>query len=361
MNYTVKEVAKKLKVSEGCVYDLVKKGELNKVPCLGRIVRIPGEELKKIHAKPNKEYFSYNPEKVEIIETSLGKIRKIKYKDFYVITDIVKAIGISDSYTITRAVDKKFTLKLTIQEAREYGFFANQFGILLIHKDGIKEYSTKSRDKEKVDKFIQELKIDANEQIKFENKTSFEEQITEQSKATEINQSNIQIFENSEFGQVRTILEDKKPWFIGREIAELLGYADTKSAISDHVDLEDRTILQKGQIATLEIPNRGLTIINESGLYSLILSSKLPTAKKFKRWVTSEVLPQIRKTGGYIQTGREKEFTDNYFSNFSEEIRKQMLNELSNKNAELFIEKEKIDSKLSSNIEIMNRIEESFN
>ena len=109
----------------------------------------------------------------------------------------------------------------------------------------------------------------------------------------------LQIFKNDEFGQVRGILINDEPYFIGKEVATVLGYIDTKSAISDHVDKEDRTIIQKGQIATLEIPNRGLTIINESGLYSLILSSKLPNAKKFKRWVTSEVLPSIRKYGMY--------------------------------------------------------------
>lgn len=115
----------------------------------------------------------------------------------------------------------------------------------------------------------------------------------------------VQIFQNKKFGEVRGILINNEPYFIGKEIATVLGYVDTKSAIADHVDKEDRTIIQKGQIATLEIPNRGLTIINESGLYSLILSSKLPKAKQFKRWVTSEVLPQIRKTGGYIPIEKE--------------------------------------------------------
>lgn len=82
-------------------------------------------------------------------------------------------------------------------------------------------------------------------------------------------------------------------------MATALGYSDTKSALADHVDAEDKQIVQRGQIATLDIPNRGLTIINESGVYSLGLSSKLPGAKRFKRWVTSEVLPSIRKTGSY--------------------------------------------------------------
>lgn len=109
----------------------------------------------------------------------------------------------------------------------------------------------------------------------------------------------MKIFENPEFGKIRTVESDGEPWFVGKDVAEVLGYSDTKSALADHVDEEDKRIVQRGQIATLEIPNRGLTIINESGLYSLVLSSKLPTAKKFKRWITSEVLPAIRKTGAY--------------------------------------------------------------
>lgn len=109
----------------------------------------------------------------------------------------------------------------------------------------------------------------------------------------------LKVFENPDFGQVRTIEIDNEPWFVGKDVAVALGYSDTKSAISDHVDAEDKTLIQRGQIATLEIPNRGMTIINESGLYSLILSSKLPTAKDFKRWITKDVIPSIRKTGGY--------------------------------------------------------------
>lgn len=110
----------------------------------------------------------------------------------------------------------------------------------------------------------------------------------------------LQIFNSSEFGQIRTIERGGEPWFVGRDVAAALGYSDTKSALTDHVDSEDKQIIQRGQIATLDIPNRGLTIINESGLYSLVLSSKLPTAKKFKRWVTNEVIPSIRKHGAYM-------------------------------------------------------------
>lgn len=116
--------------------------------------------------------------------------------------------------------------------------------------------------------------------------------------------------------EVRTIEMNGEPWFVGKDVASVLGYAKTRNAIATHVDDDDKHILQRSEIATVEnnipkyafpvnfvsgeIPNRGLTIINESGLYSLILSSKLPTAKKFKHWVTSEVLPTIRKHGAYM-------------------------------------------------------------
>lgn len=88
---------------------------------------------------------------------------------------------------------------------------------------------------------------------------------------------------------------------MGKDVATALGYVNTKDAIYTHVDSEDKRIIQRSENTTLEIPNRGMTLINESGLYSLILSSKLESAKRFKRWVTSEVLPCIRKTGGYLE------------------------------------------------------------
>ena len=111
----------------------------------------------------------------------------------------------------------------------------------------------------------------------------------------------LKIFENEEFGQIRSIEIDGLPYFVGKDVAEILGYSNPRDALATHVDLEDKKVIQRSENTTLEIPNRGLTIINESGLYSLILSSKLPTVKAFKRWMTSEVLPSIRKTGSYIQ------------------------------------------------------------
>ena len=108
----------------------------------------------------------------------------------------------------------------------------------------------------------------------------------------------IQVFKNDRFGEVRTMVINDEPWFVGKDVASVLGYVFPRRALYNHVDEEDKT--------TVLIQHPGSNyksktmFINESGLYSLILSSKLPQAKEFKRWVTNEVLPQIRKTGGYI-------------------------------------------------------------
>lgn len=107
--------------------------------------------------------------------------------------------------------------------------------------------------------------------------------------------SNIKIFENPEFGKVRTIVIDDEPWFVGKDVAEILGYSQPSVAISKKVDDDDKGISKMKTTGG----EQNTIIVNESGLYSFILSSRLPTAKKFKHWVTSEVLPSIRKTGSY--------------------------------------------------------------
>lgn len=106
----------------------------------------------------------------------------------------------------------------------------------------------------------------------------------------------LKIFKNSEFGQVRTMLINGEPYFVGKDITDNLGYRNGSRDIERHVDAEDRAeaMVHDGS------QHRNMIIINESGLYSLILGSKLPSAKRFKRWVTSEVLPSIRQNGGYI-------------------------------------------------------------
>ena len=108
-------------------------------------------------------------------------------------------------------------------------------------------------------------------------------------------------FNNPEFGEVRTLTIDGEPWFVGKDVAERLGYVDTNKAIAMHVDEEDKL----NDKTSSSLGQRGGWLINESGLYSLILSSKLPNAKAFKRWITSEVIPSIRKHGTYIMNDRK--------------------------------------------------------
>lgn len=107
----------------------------------------------------------------------------------------------------------------------------------------------------------------------------------------------LKIFNNPDFGEVRTLSIDGEPWFVGKDVADILGYTNPRDALAKHVDDEDKNTVA---ICDGTPGNPNTTVINESGLYSLVLSSKLPTAKKFKRWVTSEVLPAIRKHGGYV-------------------------------------------------------------
>lgn len=105
----------------------------------------------------------------------------------------------------------------------------------------------------------------------------------------------LQIFNSEEFGDIRTVTIENEPWFVGKDVAEALGYAEPRSAVSKKIDEADRGV------AEMETPSgkQNMTIINESGLYALIFGSKLESAKRFKHWVTSEVLPAIRKTGAY--------------------------------------------------------------
>lgn len=108
--------------------------------------------------------------------------------------------------------------------------------------------------------------------------------------------NDIQVFNNPEFGEIRTVEINNEPWLVGKDVAEVLGYTDTFGAMKKHVDQDDKLVCQIDSAGQ----KRDATVINESGLYSLVLGSKLPTAKKFKRWVTSEVLPSIRKHGAYM-------------------------------------------------------------
>lgn len=137
--------------------------------------------------------------------------------------------------------------------------------------------------------------------------------------------NDLAIFENPEFGHIRGLKIEGEPWFVGKDVAAALGYSDTAQAIRKHIDDEDKGVVE----STTPGGKQNITIINESGLYSLMLKSKLPGAKKFKRWVTSEVLPSIRKTGAYSMpgAGRDAPVDNAMFERLWAELeRKQKLN-----------------------------------
>ncbi|MGL5649983.1 MAG: BRO family protein [Clostridium sp.] len=106
----------------------------------------------------------------------------------------------------------------------------------------------------------------------------------------------LQVFNNEVFGEIRVLEKDGQPWFVGKDLTEKLGYQNGRDALSKHVDAEDKVVAKCDTLGG----KQSLTIINESGMYSLVISSKLPSAKEFKRWVTNEVLPSIRKHGAYM-------------------------------------------------------------
>lgn len=132
--------------------------------------------------------------------------------------------------------------------------------------------------------------------------------------------NNLTVFNNENFGEVRVVTIENEPWFVGKDVAIALGYTDINHSIVDHVDEDDRVNSKTQGQNDPEFGQRGTWLINESGLYSLIMSSKLPKAKEFKRWVTAEILPSIRKNGGYVNN--EEQFADSFLpSETPDEVR----------------------------------------
>lgn len=125
----------------------------------------------------------------------------------------------------------------------------------------------------------------------------------------------LKVFENEEFGKIRTIMIENEPWFVAKDVAVVLGYKNGRDALAKHVDNEDRGVAKCDTLGGTQ----DLTIINESGVYALVFGSKLESAKRFKHWITHDVLPTIRKTGGYINS--DELFIETYFEGSSEETK----------------------------------------
>lgn len=163
--------------------------------------------------------------------------------------------------------------------------------------------------------------------------------------------SEIQIFNNNEFGEVRTVMIGDKPYFVAKDVALALGYSNPQKAIRDHCKgVNETCIPTKGG-------NQNIKVIPEGDIYRLIIRSKLPSAEKFESWVMDEVLPTIRKTGGFVEDDREEEFVNKYFPSFSEEVKISMIQDLLKTNKELKPKAEYYDKTLQpANLRTMTDI-----
>ncbi|XZM33903.1 BRO family protein [Clostridium perfringens] len=350
--YTVKEAAKKAKVSEGHMYELVKRGDIKKKEGERRI-KISSIELRKLN--PNKEYFSCNKEKVQIIETHLGKVRKIKGRDYYVVSDLVKVLGLKDSYSITRRLDKNEYTKLTTDQANRYGLNYIQKGTMLITYNGILLYSKKSRSKNVIDfeRLFEELRIGDCDQIEFEEAE---------------HKSELQIVNIFEGHKVEIITENGQVLFELYSIGMALGYvkADTKISAQGVPKIYERPFKSRIDkvLVNAEIKpfiHHGEKYLDENQLYDFMLEARTEKCKSFRKWVTNEVLPTIRKTGGYVDN--EEKFTDSYFSNFSIEVKQAIKQELVNRNEKLLTRKKELieeSKKLKKEYDINNKVIEQL-
>lgn len=319
--YTAEEVAKKLKVSRGHVYELVKRGQLKKKEGMGKAVRIPSSELKNANIKKEREYFSYNEELVQVIDTHLGKVRKVKERDEYVVSDLAKVLGLKDSYTITRRADKKQYKKIDVEEAQKLGIFANSFGLLLITYKGIFQYSKKSRSKDMIhfDRLLKELKVNdyKSVEIKEEKETNQLTNMFEGHKVDIIQENGQVLFEIYSTGMALGYARDNGKSMGEHGVHKLYPYKSRIDKVLENADIKPYV-------------HSGQRYLTEEQLYDFMLEARTEKCKSFRKWVTNDVLPTIRKTGGYVDNADK--FTDNYFSNLSLEVRKAIKQELVNRN-----------------------------
>lgn len=343
--YTAEEAAKKLKVSAGHIYELVKRGEIKKKEGMGRIVRIPASELKSEDGELGASGWSkFDENKVTLIHTSYGSVRRVIDKRAFVAGDIAKILNKSSAYIIKKLVQEETFIHLELEDAKFYGLQSTIKGIDLITIQGVKEYLEKailsSNFISKV--FIHEL-LESDKQI------SIDEIVEEK----EIDNNSLRIFEGH---QVEIIMENGQPLFELYSTGIALGQADIKNgkAYPKKARIE-QNIINSGIELILRSGEKYLT---ETQLYDFMLEAKTEKCKAFRKWVTNEVLPTIRKTGGYVDNSEK--FVDNYFSNLSKSTKETILSELENKNKVLMAERVKIDKELLDNVNVIEKIQETL-
>ena len=271
--YTVKEVSKKLRISEGTIYEKIRNGEILKVANLGRVIRIPADEIKKFQNQYF-DNFTYNKELVEVIETSLGKVRRIKSTNEYVARDVANAVGLIRSRNLTEKASLNNVRHLNIEEAKKYEIGNRAKGTNLINCDGVVEYSKRSPFNIDWDKFLKELKP-SNENIQADecSQIEFEEAKTDNSNALS------KIFEGT---PVEIIVDENgEPLFELYSTGMALGYITN----ADDKQYPHKTRIEKTlQNAEIKPFVHGVQkYLTESQLYDFMIEAKTDKCKSFKK------------------------------------------------------------------------------
>ena len=243
----------------------------------------------------------------------MREIRRVKINEqtWYMAADICKKVGISNCTVAMRSISPEHKRKLLFgSKGAAEKQFLNESGVYELlkrtRKPGAEEFEKRFAEwlaggmvEVEPGQEPDESPEGQDNEIKMEGKMEMEVS----------NAGAMTVFENAEFGKVRTIMIDGEPWFVGKDVAESLGYSNTRKALSDHVDEDDKTdgVTIRDSIGRDQTP----VVINESGVYSLVFSSKLEGAKRFKHWVTSEVLPSIRKHGMYATENTLQQMINN--------------------------------------------------
>ena len=243
----------------------------------------------------------------------MREIRRVKMNEqtWYMAADICKRVGISNCTVAMRSISPEHKRKLLFgSKGAAEKQFLNESGVYELlkrtRKPGAEEFEKRFAEwlaggmvEVEPGQEPDESPEGQDNEIKMEGKMEMEVS----------NAGAMTVFENAEFGKVRTIMIDGEPWFVGKDVAESLGYSNTRKALADHVDEDDKTdgVTIRDSIGRDQTP----VVINESGVYSLVFSSKLEGAKRFKHWVTSEVLPSIRKHGMYATENTLQQMINN--------------------------------------------------
>ncbi|ADL53258.1 BRO family protein [Clostridium cellulovorans] len=340
-SYTVAEAAKKLKVSRSHIYECIKRGDIRKIDGLGRTIRISINEFKGIKFE---DEFPHDPNKVQILETSLGKVRNIKGTDKFVVLDVAKALGASSTTTIAKPVNDNYISKLSADETRDLNMYRNQFGMLLISYDGLKEYVNISKNSSRVKTLLDELVPPKEIEI--------QEQIHIDTQETKNDKFDLQVIDTGEIlgRHFRVFGDFQNPLFLAKDIAEWIEYdLSSINKMLNNVDVEEKV----RKIVPTQGGQQEMWFLTEDGVYEVLMQSRKPIAKEFKKQIKI-ILKNIRLKGGYV--ANENKFVNNYFSSFSPQLKSEMIKELESKNKALVAERTKIDLLICGNEEVLEQL-----